>query len=109
MTATFRKKDLSSPRRQLLTLMQQLNFGRIENLVVLNGEPQFDPPPHVVREIKFGGDNEPRREVGSDDFLLKAQAVELFDRFDRLRSFHIDLLEVKHGLPFRMSVPESSC
>jgi hypothetical protein len=30
--------------------------------------------------------------------------VELFEQFDRLGNGTIDLIEVKHGLPFRMFV-----
>ena len=54
------KASLSPPRRRLIELMQQINFGRIESLLVRNGEPAFDPAPVVIREVKFGGDNGPR-------------------------------------------------
>src|SRR5262245_59935470 len=53
---------LSRPRRRLVELMQNLNFGRIEVLVIRNGNPILDPLPRVVREVKFGGDNGPRPE-----------------------------------------------
>jgi len=102
------KASLSRPRRRLLELMQQVNFGRIEGLTVRDGEPVLDPPPRVIREIKFGAENGPRPELGSDDFLLKAQVVELFAELDRLRNGTIDTIEVKHGLPFRMIVTEDA-
>jgi len=106
--AALTKQSLSGPRRGLLTLMQGLNFGRIEGLVVRSGEPVLDPAPRVVREVKFGAENGPRSELGAKDFTLKSQVVELFEHFDRLGDGTLERLEVKHGLPFRMIVEEQA-
>jgi hypothetical protein len=100
------KASLSPARRRLLESLQQLYFGRIENLVIQNGQPIFEPMPRVVREHKFGGENGPSPESTAADFLLKAQVVELFELFDGLRDGILDVLEVKHGLPFRVFVVE---
>lgn len=86
--------------------MQQINFGRIDGISVRNGEPVFEPAPRVIREIKFGGENGPRPELGVEDFVLKAQVVELFDRLDDLGNGKVGSLEIKHGLPFRMSIEQ---
>jgi hypothetical protein len=86
--------------------MQNLNFGRIEGLAVCNGEPVFDPPPRIIREIKFGGENGPRRELETPNFTLKSQAVELFEQLERLGNGTVERLEIKHGLPFRMNLVE---
>jgi hypothetical protein len=95
----------SEPRQRLVELMQQMNFGRIEGLVVRDGEPVLnDPAPKVFREVKFGGDNAPRAEAGATDFALKARITELFEHFDRLRNGRIEVLTIKHGLPFGMHV-----
>ena len=108
MTRAATKASLSPSRRLLLKLMQGLNFGRIEGLVVRNGEPVFDPAPRIVREVKFGAENGPRPELGAGDFALKAQVVELFDHFDRLGNGTLERLEVKHGIPFHMTVEETA-
>jgi len=100
------KASLSPARRRLLEILQQINFGRLETLAIRNGEPVLDPMPRKVLEIKFAGENGPRPELKVDDFLLKRQAVELFEFFDQLQDGVIDVLEVKHGLPFRMIVTE---
>ena len=55
-----RMASLSEARRRLIRLMQNINFGAIGDLEVRGGEPMFSPPPRVVREIKFGGENGPR-------------------------------------------------
>jgi hypothetical protein len=100
------KKHLSPARVRLLELMQTANFGRIEGLKFAAGEPVLDPRPVLVREHKFGGENGPRAELATDDFLLKQHVVELFAFFDQLRDGEIEVLEIKHGLPFRMIVRE---
>lgn len=96
------KSQLPVRRRWLLELMQRTGFGRIEALVVRSGEPVLDPPPRVVREVKFGGQNGPRQELRLADFPLKAEVVELFRELDCLGDGVVDLLTIKHGLPFKM-------
>lgn len=98
------KSDLSIGRRRLVELMQELGFGRIEGLAVCAGEPVLDPPPTIVREVKLAAQNGLRDERRLDDFVLKAPVVELFHEFDRLRDGIIQVLTVKHGLPFHMDV-----
>jgi tetratricopeptide (TPR) repeat protein len=41
------KAALSPARRRLVELLQQLNFGRVEGLSFLDGDPIFDPLPRV--------------------------------------------------------------
>jgi hypothetical protein len=103
------KASLSPARGRLLEIMQRLNFGRIEHLVIEDGEPVLAPLPRLVREAKFGGDNGPRPELGARNFLLKTQLVELFRYLDTTRDVTIELLEIKHGLPFKMEVAVASC
>lgn len=102
------KSGLSSSRRSLVELMQSINFGRIEGISVDCGEPLLNPAPVIVREIKFGGENGPRPETRSDDFVLKSEVLDLFEQFDRLLNCQIESLEIKHGLPFRMFIRESA-
>lgn len=100
------KASLSPARRRLLELFQRVNFGRLESLAVRGSEPVCDPQPVLIREHKFGGENGPRPELATSDFLLKQQVVELFAFFDELRDGVIDVLEIRHGLPFRVIVTE---
>ena len=86
--------------------MQSVHFGRIEQLLIRNGEPVLTPRPHIYCERKFGGENGPHPEVAAANFLLKQQVMELFAFFDQQQNGTIDVLEIKHGLPFRMIVAE---
>jgi hypothetical protein len=100
-----RLRDLSNPRRNLIMLMQRINFGRIESLLIRCGNPVLDPSPTVVRELKFSGENGPRQETGKSDFELKEQHRELFRIFDELGDDTISVLTIKHGLPFHAELP----
>jgi hypothetical protein len=105
MKTGLAKTDLPEPRKRLLELLQSLNFGRIEGLLVRDGNPVLDPMPRVVREHKFAGENGARPELGARDFVLKAQVVDLFRLLDDLGDGTIAVLTVKHGLPFHAELP----
>lgn len=98
---------LTPCRRRFVGLMQRLNYGRIENLQVRNGEPVFDPPPRVIREVKFGRENGPRPEAAKADFALKAEVIDLFAHLEEVGNGVITRLEIQHGLPFRMAFEEA--
>lgn len=99
------KSSLSLARQRLIALMQQINFGRIEGLVIRAGEPVLnDPAPRIFHEFKLAAENGPRPERAIVDFALRAQLVDLFVHFDRLRDARIEVLIIKHGLPFTMHV-----
>ena len=102
------KQSLSQSKVRLVERMQSINFGCIEGLVVRNGEPILDPPPSITYEIKFDGKNGPRPEVTKVDFTLKTQVRELFVQMAVMGSGTIKRLEIKHGLPFKMTVEEVS-
>ncbi len=101
-----RKTSLSPSQQQLLAEMQRINFGRIEGLAIRRGQPVMDPPPRIVREIKFGGDNGPRPEMAKADFALKAPVRELLAQLEALGDGVIRSIEIQRGLPFRMTVEE---
>lgn len=106
MVINTAKSDLTSSRQCLLDLMQRLNFGRIEGLHILNGKPLFEPPPRIIREVKFARENGPRPEVAKVDFALKAEVVDLFAQLEAIGNGVITRIEIQRGLPFRMTVEE---
>lgn len=108
MDETVSMGALDPESRHLVEMMQSVNFGRIEGLVVRNGEPVLDPPPRIIREVKFGGENGPRPEAAKQDFALKAQVRELFAQMEAMGNATIHSIEIKHGLPFKMTVEEDA-
>ena len=101
------KSSLSAPRRRLLEAMQRLNFGRIEGLVLRNGEPVFQPAPRIIQDIKIGGENGPRPELTIEDFALKSSVRELFDHLSRIGDGTLESIEVKYGVPFKLVVEQT--
>lgn len=106
MAGAANKADLSPAGARLVELMQGLNFGRVLDLAVQDGEPVLDPPPRVVREVKFGGENGSRPEAAKTDFALKAEVRDLFAHLEAVGDGVVQCIEVKHGLPFKMTVEE---
>ena len=100
------KAALSPARRQLVELMQDVNYGRIEQLVVRDGEPVLDPRPHVRRVILLGKDTGAHAARRNADFALKDKVLELFAVFDRERSLTVLELVIDNGLPVRMTVAD---
>lgn len=107
MNDVIKKASLSPGRQRLIEMMQQLNFGRIEDLEVRAGEPLFSPAPRVVQDIKIGAENGPRPESAFPDFFLKNQVIELFQHFDRMGDATVACIDVKHGLPFKLVVEQA--
>jgi len=102
------KSSLSPSKAHLVKLMQRINHGCIKELVVREGEPVLDPPPRVIRSVKFGGENGARPESAKGDFVLKEQVLDLFEWMKSMQNGVIRHLEIKHGLPFRMDVEEDA-
>lgn len=95
------KTSLSVPRKKLLLAMQRNPFCNIET-VVSGGEPRFNPPPKITREIKLGIDAPARPSAEDAYFGLKRAVTDLFEHFDRLRDGTSVTIEVRHGLPARL-------
>jgi hypothetical protein len=54
----------------------------------------------------LGSEPVPRSAAAQEDFLLKEQVVELFAYFEQVGDGVIDLIEINHGLPFRLQHTE---
>lgn len=98
------KGELTPPRARLVELFQEIGFGRVLSLRVVDGQPVSSPPPRVLRDIKLGRAPASAAAEGGGDFSLKAEVVDLFDVFDRERTFTVELIEILHGLPHRMVI-----
>lgn len=101
------KSSLSTPQKRLLETMQRLNYGRIEGLPICGGQPVFSPAPRVIKDVKLGApDNGTRSELQSTDFALKREHIELFENLRAIGDGTVECIEIKAGLPFRLTTVE---
>jgi hypothetical protein len=96
--ATLHYGSLSPARKRLIDVLRGLQFGRVENLLIAAGEPQFDDPPTIVRTIKLPA------EAGTagpcpPDFALKQPMLDLLRCFDSYQTGVVRRLECRFGQP----------
>ncbi len=103
-----RKSTLTPAQAQLVELMQKIDFGAIEGLVVRDGLPVLKPRPRIVRDVKVGAGSGSRSVAGLTDFALKSSVQDLMTTLALLGNGSVRRLEIKHGLPFRMQVEEAA-
>jgi hypothetical protein len=97
------KRSLDPVQLQLVEAIEELWFGRIEQISVRDGKPCYEPATQIVQEIKLESEIEPRVERTSSDLTLKSEFERLFNQLDRLRDGLVDI-EIRHGVPFRLIV-----
>lgn len=102
MTKT-RKATLSPSRKQLVELMETIFFGRIECVGVRNGEPVLGSH-RVKTEVKLAGSNDTRSDRFRGDYELKDEVLGLLMTLDAIGDGLIESIQVKHGLPFLVTV-----
>lgn len=98
------KSDLSQAQQQLVELLQNLNFGRVENLRIRAGQPCFVTPPRVTEKRKLGGEHGPRPEANLSDFHLKQSIIEMLEAIAEIQDGEVQAIEVKFGLPFALEI-----
>jgi hypothetical protein len=96
--------SLPAPHQRLVRLMQEIGFGHIDNLMIRDGLPIFDPPPRVIVDIKFGADNGPHTQLANPEFALKQSIADLIAQLAQIGTGMVVCLMVRHGLPFSMNV-----
>ena len=95
-----------SPERQRLAAMiEKLGFGLIEDLLVIDGQPQFDPKPHRTRVFNFDADDASSAKRSGREYRLRTMAA-LFRCLDTIRERTFVTIVVKYGLPARLSIKE---
>ena len=104
----MQRTDCSTARQDFLDVCRDLGFGFIRNLRIVGHEPVLPPPSDIVRDIVFGKRNGPHEIEASGDCLLKAEVVEFLSYLDQLGDCVIEMLVVKHGLPFQMQVAKAA-
>jgi len=99
--------SLSPAWRWLVVLMQRIGFGEIHDLHVKGGQPQFQPPPTVIRLVKFGMSRQHKWDATSSaNFVMKREVLELIQELRRLHDGRILRVGVRHGLPTDLVLEE---
>ncbi len=96
--------DLSPAKQRLLRLFQSINFGRVEDLEIRGGDPEFCPPPKVFVELKLDVADGARPEFSLGRFPLRNQVERFLTQLARLGDGTVEMIEIRHGLPFRMVI-----
>ena len=97
------KRSLDPVQLKLVETIEELGFGRIEQISIRDCKPCCEPATQIVQEIKLGSETEPRVEPSNADLTLKSEFERLFNQLDRLGDGLVDI-EIRHGVPFRLIV-----
>ncbi len=91
-------EELDSTERWLIAVMQQNQFGRIENLRVRGGTPVIDSEVRVVRVSRLGaGSTDESRKLDQEGLNLAIR--DLLREFMSLGDGLVIRVEFRHGLP----------
>ena len=95
----IRMSDLHPARRFLAEEMQRIRYGTIEWLPIRDGLPVFTEWTLCLPAHRIGGADGPHPASGSGDTVLKADVVDLFERFDRIGCGLVRCIKIVDGLP----------
>jgi len=101
------KASLYPDQRRTVEIIEALDFGVIERLLIRGGLPCYEQEPRIVQTIRLT--SKPQRQPNhyKADDTLNSAFVNLFEQLDRLPDGFVDV-EVQHSLPFRL-VLERRC
>lgn len=100
----LRLVDISPAQQQLIRLLQHVQFGRLEDLVIKNGQPLFDPSPTVIRLVRFQDGPERKPLPPKPDSRLHTSHVRLLDLISTIQNATVATLIVDAGLPVRAEI-----
>jgi len=99
--------QITDAERAFARLVHETRFGTIENIRLSGGQPVIDDNTEIATEYRLSG-MEPAREVMTDDeYLSKPQVRSMFERFKLVREGTVQNLDIRDGLPFKMTVRRS--
>jgi hypothetical protein len=104
MKKALRFSQLSPSRKALIRLCQDLNFGSILNVKVVNGEVSLDLQPEVIVDIRLDEEAGERAESELGDFTLRTEVCRLLAQIDALGNGTIEKIVVHGGVPRRVTV-----
>ena len=105
MDRLIRFAQLSPARQSLIRLFQSTNYGCVHNLEVRDGEPvPANPGPNMSVDIRLDSEDSGRNELALRDFALCAEVLRLMSWMDQVRNGRISKIEVRAGIPRRITL-----
>lgn len=97
--------ELSPARQALIRLCQSINYGYLQNLTIKDQDPVL-PGASVISttDIRLDAEDPARGELAVDDFVLCAEVRRLIALFDKVQNAMISKIEVRAGIPRRISL-----
>jgi hypothetical protein len=89
----------STARRELIKLLRDINFGRIEDLIVRQGQPVLSPPPRIVLTLRFGSDKGADGLPTLEELAVRPAVQELLLLLSRMGDGRLHRVEVRAGSP----------
>lgn len=111
-------RDLSAAQRALIQVIYSHQFGRLENMQVLGGQPVLDGGARLIEIARFDRESSLPDLPHGENFELKQPFCRMLDELDRLKDCLVIRLEFRHGLPLQLETTplgsesvgaESSC
>ena len=99
-------EELTEAERRLLEICQEIQFGRLIDLHVEQGQPLLGSCLTVERDHKYGSCEQVTRPSG-DHYMLKAQQRDFIERLRATEDLQIMRVQIQHGLPFRGTTIET--
>ena len=96
-------QDLLPSETAFLATMEELGFGRFEQLQIRGGELVLNPWPVTVLDIKFAA-KAAADSAAPGNAKLRPQVAEFFEYVRDVATGEIRELQVRHGLPFSMEI-----
>ena len=97
--------DLTHAEMELLSHCRRIQFGRIVNFLITDGQPQFGDDLSTERWIKFDErklDSQPKPR----GLTLKKKQSQLIKHIRSIESGYVVELLVRHGLPDTLKIQE---
>ena len=97
------KSDISCGWQRILQICQSLGYGRVSDLVVQGGEPDFTQAPRITKCGKPAKRRGQARPPVGGDFVLKKHADDLITWVAELGHDAVINIDVADGLPVSWS------
>jgi hypothetical protein len=103
-TGTPVTSRLAPAQDAFIQLLRQINYGRVEYLVVSAGEPVMSPPPRVIRTVRFGASEDTGTTPSVEELAQRPAVRKLMSLLSRIQNGCIARLEIRNSQPAFMEL-----